>query len=89
MIFPEQAEYATFANEMLKNQARKPDYKVAEVILITMVAKNHESFLPSKSELCFNIISPVLEKGIFKIHKNDVHKIFKNNNCSCAFGRVC
>ena len=53
VIFPEQAEYATFANEMLKNQARKPDYKVAEVILITMVAKNHESFLPSKSELCF------------------------------------
>ena len=33
MIFPEQAEYATFANEMLKNQARKPDNKVAEVIL--------------------------------------------------------
>ena len=33
MIFPEQAEYATFANEMLKNQARKPDHKVAEVIL--------------------------------------------------------
>ena len=39
MIFPEQAEYATFANEMLKSQTRKPDYKVAEVILTTMVAK--------------------------------------------------
>ena len=48
-----------------------------------------EQLLSSKSELCFNIICPVLEKGIFRIHKNDVHKIFKNNNCSCAFGRVC
>jgi hypothetical protein len=36
MIFTEQAEYATFANEMLKSQTRKPDYKVAEVILTTI-----------------------------------------------------
>jgi hypothetical protein len=39
MIFTEQAEYATFANETLKNQTRRPDCKVAEVILTNMVAK--------------------------------------------------
>ena len=51
MIFPEQAEYATFANEMLKSQTRKPDYKVAEVIILTtMVAKIINRFLPSKLE---------------------------------------
>ena len=33
VFFPEQAEYATFANETLKNQTRRPEYKVAEVIL--------------------------------------------------------
>ena len=47
MIFPEQAEYATFANEMLKNQTRKPDHKVAEVIItriLQFLSKNYETF---------------------------------------------
>ena len=51
MIFPEQAEYATFANEMLKSQTRKPDYKVAEVILTRI----------------FNIIDLFSEKTIWFI----------------------
>ena len=62
MIFPEQAEYATFANEMLKSQTRKPDYKVAEVILTRIFKfcpKIMRHFCPINQKILFELYESI------------------------------